>query len=158
MSGAQLGHFWRGVKMNWGLGGSPSEAKRRSWGVQGVQGGRAPLHSKFFRIYRKNCSFWKYKLLILTKLIEFLHFLRNKLNSKWIEFLHFLRNKLNYLVFDLHFINNNLQITFFSSESKYRICHFSVLCTIILLLNRALQSNHIFLHFWEVLLPVIKVM
>ena len=34
--------------------------------------------------------------------------------SKWIEFLHFLRNKFNYFGFHLHFIKNNLQKFFFS--------------------------------------------
>ena len=75
--------------------GSPSEAKQTR---RGLQGGRAPCIRTFFEFALKIVVFD-------SKIFPIL--------SKWIEFLHFLRNKLNYLVFDLHFINNNLQITFF---------------------------------------------
>ena len=77
--------------------------------------------------------------------------------SKWIEFLHLLINKLNYLFFDLHFIDNNLQIKFFL-EFKYRIFNFSVLCTILLLKSRFTDQSHIYLLFLEVMFPVIEVM
>ena len=51
---------------------------------------------------------------------------------KELSFPLYLRKKLNYLVFDLHFINNNLRNKWFFPKSKSRICNFFVLFTLFL--------------------------
>ena len=77
--------------------------------------------------------------------------------SKWIEFLCFLINKLNYLVFDLHCIDNNLQIKFFFWKQISNSSFFGIMYTIFVAKSRFKDQSH-FLHFWVVLLPVIEVM
>ena len=84
------------------VGGSPSEAKRTRQGVQ-------PGIRQFLEFALQIVVFDSTNFPIL---------------SKRIEFLHFLRNKLNYLVFKLQFNNNYLQINFFFPKVNIEL-HFS---------------------------------
>ena len=71
--------------------------------------------------------------------------------------MNFLRNNLNYLGFDLHFINNNLKISFIFRKQISNLSYFGIMYTILLLKSRFTDQLHS-LHFWVVLFPNIEVM